>query len=163
MRLSAVKPEIGRECYFDATNYTQKLLFIEYAAVIIFLLKFKVAYLPDYLLKYIDYNTDFSALYKDEEQTSLLRKHSSLMRQKSLIKQKSIRSDQDAEESKGDLKIVGHGKKEVRTKESIDQIYNETFDETYYDEVQTYKKQEVEDEDEYDEEEQDLSRLLIEK
>ena len=119
MRLSAVKPEIGRECYFDATNYTQKLLFIEYAAVIIFLLKFKVAYLPDYLLRYIDYNTDFSALYGDETQMTLLRKRSSLMRQKSLEKKKSIGSNQDAEESKGDLKIVGHGKGEVRTKENI--------------------------------------------
>lgn len=119
MRLSAVKPEIGRECYFDATNYTQKLLFIEYAAVIIFLLKFKVAYLPDYLLRYIDYNTDFSALYGDETQMTLFRKRSSLMRQKSLEKKKSIGSNQDAEESKGDLKIVGHGKGEVRTKENI--------------------------------------------
>jgi len=146
MRLSAVKPEIGRECYFDATNYTQKLLFIEYAAVIVFLLKFKVAYLPDYLLRYIDYDTDFSALYGDEEQMTLLRKRSSLMRQKSLEKKKSIGSNQDAEESKGDLKIVGHGKGEVRMKESIDQVYNEKYDDSYYDEVQTYKKQEVEDE-----------------
>ena len=146
MRLSAVKPEIGRECYFDATNYTQKLLFIEYAAVIVFLLKFKVAYLPDYLLRYIDYNTDFSALYGDEEQMTLLRKRSSLMRQKSLEKKKSIGSNQDAEESKGDLKIVGHGKGEVRMKESIYKIADEKYDDSYYDEVQTYKKQEVEDE-----------------
>lgn len=146
MRLSAVKPEIGRECYFDATNYTQKLLFIEYSAVIVFLLKFKVAYLPDYLLRYIDYNTDFSALYGDEEQMTLFRKRSSLMRQKSLEKKKSIGSNQDAEESKGDLKIVGHGKGEVRMKESIYKIADEDYDDSYYDEVQTYKKQEVEDE-----------------
>ena len=51
---------------------------IEQAAVMIFLLKFKVAYLPDYALSYADFNTDlFKELYEDDA-IGLIRQSSSL-------------------------------------------------------------------------------------
>ena len=59
---------------------SERTLFIEFAAVIIFMLKFKVSYLPDYALTYLDVKTDFSELYGNEEQLNVMRSQSSLMR-----------------------------------------------------------------------------------
>lgn len=79
---------------------------IEFAAIIVFLLKFKEAYLPDYALSYVDKNTDFSGLYGDDEKVGLLRQRSSLMRSKSRGNSKN------SEETKEPVKILGKGKKQ---------------------------------------------------
>ena len=84
IKLSCSKLDAENEAMFNIMRVNWKMRILEYAAVIIFLLKFGVAYLPDYCLSYIDYNTDFEPFYGDEEDIGLKRKKSSLMRQKSL-------------------------------------------------------------------------------
>lgn len=112
--MSAVKPEEGREVVFDALSMTQKTSLIEFAAIIVFLLKFKEAYLPDYALAYIDKNTDFSGLYGNEENVGILRQRSSLMRSKSRGNSKN------SEESKEPVKILGKGRKQKEFKDLSD-------------------------------------------
>lgn len=148
MGMSSVKPEAGREVVFDALSMTQKTSLIEFAAIIIFLLKFKEAYLPDYALAYIDKNTDFSGLYGDEEKVGIMRQRSSLMRSKS-------RGNSKDEETKEPVKILGKGKKQKDFVDLSDPQYDD-----YYEESQTYKKEEVEY---YDEEAEDENRMLIER
>ena len=50
--------------------------------MIVFLLKFKVSYLPDYALKYVDEKANFDGLYdeQNEEKIEILRQKSSLSR-----------------------------------------------------------------------------------
>ena len=96
----------GSEPLFDALTIDQKSELVEFASIIIFLLRFRQCFLPDYALRYVDPKTDFSALYGDEDQVDLLRKRSSLMRQ---------RSSSKGEESKEPLKIIGKGRKVVDT------------------------------------------------
>lgn len=96
----------GSEPLFDALTIDQKSELVEFASIIIFLLRFRQCFLPDYALSYVDPKTDFSALYGDEDQVDLLRKRSSLMRQ---------RSSSKGEESKEPLKIIGKGRKVVDT------------------------------------------------
>ena len=73
LALSSVKPEAGKEVVFDALTLEQKTGLVEFAAITIFLMQFKVAYLPDYALFYLDTQTDFSSLYGDSSQSDLLR------------------------------------------------------------------------------------------
>ncbi len=63
MSFSQVKPEFGRTCLFDASPMSLKTKLLEFAAVIIFILKFKVCYLPDYAMSYLDLGMDYSKLY----------------------------------------------------------------------------------------------------
>jgi len=59
---------------------------------------------PDYALTYLDFKADhFSAYYGDDENAELLRKNSSLQRQKSLVK--------TAQESKFETLTLGRGRK----------------------------------------------------
>ena len=71
--MSSVKPVAGSEPLFDALTIDQKSELVEFASIIVFLLKFRQCFLPDYALRYVDTKTDFSALYGDEEQVNLLR------------------------------------------------------------------------------------------
>ena len=80
LSFSSVKPVAGNEPLFDALTIYQKTELVEFASIIIFLLKFRKCFLPDYALLYVDPKTDFSALYGDEDQVNLLRQRSSLMR-----------------------------------------------------------------------------------
>ena len=73
MKINMIKPrsQEKKDYYlFDATTLTQKTRLLEFAAVIVFLLKFKVAFLPDYTLKYLDIETDFSPLYGSIQEES---------------------------------------------------------------------------------------------
>ena len=63
----------GSEPLFDALSIDQKSDLVEFASVIIFLLKFRQCFLPDYALRYVDAETDFTALYGDDDQVNLLR------------------------------------------------------------------------------------------
>jgi len=65
MSISSVKLEAGLEPWFDALTLTKKTQLLDFAAVIIFLLKFKVAYLPDYALEYLNTEESADLLYGD--------------------------------------------------------------------------------------------------
>ena len=90
MNLSCAKLEVDNEAVFNAMNVQWRTRILEYAAVIIFMLKFGVAYLPDYCLSYIDYKTDFEPYYGDEQDINLKRQKSSLMRQNSMGRANSL-------------------------------------------------------------------------
>ena len=63
IKLSCSKLDAENEAMFNIMLVNWKMRILEYAAVIVFLLKFGVAYLPDYCLSYIDYNTDFEPFF----------------------------------------------------------------------------------------------------
>lgn len=65
--MCAVKPEAGQEPWHDALTLSNKTNLLEFAAIIVFLLKFKVCYLPDYALSYLDIETsaEIKDLYQD--------------------------------------------------------------------------------------------------
>jgi len=107
MNLSCAKLEVDNEAVFNAMNVQWRTRILEYAAVIIFMLKFGVAYLPDYCLSYIDYKTDFEPYYGDEQDINLKRQKSSLMRQNSLGRANSLKK----EESKNGGLTLGRGRK----------------------------------------------------
>ena len=158
MNLSCSKLEIENEALFNAMPVQWKTRVLEYAAVIIFLLKFGVSYLPDYCLSYIDFQTDFEAFYGDDTEIGLKRKKSSLMRQKS----RDRTGSKGEEESKAEVMTLGRGRK---TKELIDAkkeaVYYEQYNDDYYDEMDTYKRNNDEHDGYYDEEEEDDMRPLI--
>ena len=58
--LSNVRPVAGQEPLFDALGLESKTELLEFATVIVFLLKFRQCFLPDYALRYVDAKTDFS-------------------------------------------------------------------------------------------------------
>ena len=132
---------------------------VEFAGIIVLLMKFGSCYLPDYALYYLDSSTNFDGLYSDTEEISLLRQRSSLLRKKS-----SRGKSQPEEEKKEPVKIIGELNK-LPSKPKFYDSYSEYATE-YYDEVQTYKKPEDE---EYDGEEDDEGyreedkRALIER
>ena len=67
MEVSSVKLEAGKERLFDSIKMRYKTSLIEFAAVIILLLKFGTCYLPDYALTYLDISAnEFKHLYDDE-------------------------------------------------------------------------------------------------
>lgn len=74
MNLSSAKLNVDNEALFNTMPTSWKTRVLEYAAVIIFLLKFRVAYLPDYCLSYLDHKSDFEAYYGDDEDIQLKRK-----------------------------------------------------------------------------------------
>jgi len=89
--------------------------------VIVFLLRFGVAYLPDYALSYLDFGTDFGGLYDNSDKVGLLRQRSSLLRKKS--KQNST------EEQKQPIQIIGTGKRAARVADSAFGDEDEYYDE----------------------------------
>lgn len=83
MSISAVKPEAGKLPWYNALSLGSRMYFLEFATVIVFLLKFKVSHLPDYALRYVDESANFDGLYEDTEdgaKIEILRKISSLSR-----------------------------------------------------------------------------------
>ena len=60
LNLSSVRPVAGQESLFDALSLSAKTDLLEFASVIVFLLKFRQCFLPDYALRYVDAKTDFS-------------------------------------------------------------------------------------------------------
>ena len=49
-QLSQASPVAGQEALIDSIDMDDRLRMLEFAAVIIFLLKFKKSYLPDYTI-----------------------------------------------------------------------------------------------------------------
>ena len=94
-----IRPEAGKEPWFNAVSTFQKVCLLDFAAIIIFMLKFKVCYLPDYALSYLDINEASEMLYGDYEKLNVLRSNSSLIRQNSLKKRNS-KGEEVKEESK---------------------------------------------------------------
>lgn len=152
MNLSTTRLLPENEGLFNAMPMRCKARFLEFAAVIIFLLKFRVAYLPDYALSYIDFYADHFTKFYNEEDAELMRKNSQLRRQGSLARQAS------KEEAKREQSLtLGRGRKTNAA--GSDDAYNDD----YYDEMLTYKREDQAAEDDYyDEEEEDETRKLIE-
>ena len=67
LKLSNTKLEKSNEILYNTMSPYWKTNLLEYAAVIIFILKFGVSYLPDYCLSYIDFKIDFKDYYGNEE------------------------------------------------------------------------------------------------
>ena len=80
LKLSNTKLEEHNEVLFNTMPIQWKTRLLEYATVIIFILKFGVSYLPDYCLTYIDFNFDFEDYYGKAEEVAFMRKNSSQIR-----------------------------------------------------------------------------------
>ena len=59
MDLSTVKLTAANQSLFNSLPISTKTKLLEFAAVIIFVLKFGTCFLPDYTLLYLDSKTDF--------------------------------------------------------------------------------------------------------